>query len=326
MLDLIVVLGAIGAVVAVSYLVEALRRSPATPATLSWAPDVPVRWVTVDGVRLRYIVAGSGAPLVLLHTLRSQLDLFQRVFPSLAARYRVYALDYPGHGYSDIPAADYTADLFIDKIAGFLDRLEIDGAVLVGESIGATSALALAARRHPRVRAVVAINPYDYDRGRGIRRASALARLLFTLNDVPVLGGTVTRLRQYPVVKAVFQGGLHRDGSLPESLAREMYLVGNRPGHYQAFMSLMDHGATWEAVRQRYGDIDRPVLLLYGDHDWSRPDDRTETARRIPGVEIQTVTGAGHFLSLDAPDEVIGRVTAFVDRIPATEVAQRVPD
>jgi len=319
----IATLAALGAVVALSYLVERLRRPSAAPEALPWAPEIPVRWVTVNGVRLRYAVAGDGPPLVLLHTLRTQLDMFQRVFPALSRRYRVYALDYPGHGHSEIPATDYTADFFIATIAGFLDRLEIDGAVLVGESIGATSALALAARRHPRVRAAVAINAYDYDRGRGTMRASALARLLFSLNDVPVLGGTVMRLRQYPVITAVFEGGLHRLDALPRPLAREMYQVGNRPGHYRAFMSLVHHWPTWEAVRETYGDIDRPVLLLYGDHDWSRPDERSENARRIPGAEIVTVPNAGHFLSLDAPEDMIERVTEFIDRLPTTRVAER---
>jgi pimeloyl-ACP methyl ester carboxylesterase len=129
-------------------------------------------------------------------------------------------------------------------VAGFLQQLQIEQAVLVGESIGATTALGLAARRHPRVRAVVAISTYDYDRGRGARRASALARLLFSVNDVPVLGGTVMRLRSYPVVKAVFEGGLHRLEALPGPLPREMYQVGNRPGHYRAFMSLVHHWPT----------------------------------------------------------------------------------
>jgi pimeloyl-ACP methyl ester carboxylesterase len=307
-------LGVVGALVLLSYLVEALRKAPATPATVPWAPDVPVRWVTVDGVRLRYVVAGSGPPLVLLHTLRTQLDLFQRVIPALARRYQVYALDYPGHGHSDIPATEYTAEFFIGTIAGFLQQLGIEKAVLVGESIGATIALGLAARRDPRVRAVVAISTYDYDRGRGTLRASALARLLFSVNDVPVLGGTVMRLRQYPIVKAVFEGGLHRLEALPAPLAREMYQVGNRPGHYQAFMSLVHHWPTWEAVRKRYGDIDCPVLLLYGDHDWSRPDERAETARLIPGAEVHTVKNAGHFLSFDAPAETIEQVVEFVER------------
>jgi len=323
MLELIAVLAVFAALIPLSYIVEALRKAPATPGSVPWAPDLPVRWVTVDGVRLRYIVAGSGPTLVLVHTLRSQLDLFQRIIPELAGRYRVYALDLPGHGYSDIPAAEYTADFFIDKVAGFLRELGIENAVLVGESIGATSALALAARRDPRVRAVIAISTYDYDRGRGTMRASALARLLFSLNDVPVLGGTVTRLRQYPIVKAVFEGGLHRLDSMPGPLAREMYQVGNRPGHYQAFMSLVHHWPTWEAVRERYGGIDCPVLLLYGDHDWSRPDDRAETARRIPGAELRTVNDAGHFLSLDAPAEAIRHVIEFVDRLPAARAAER---
>jgi pimeloyl-ACP methyl ester carboxylesterase len=314
MLEIIGALGVFAALVPVSYLVEAMRRAPATPTSLPWAPDVPVRWVTVDGVRLRYVVAGSGPTLVLLHTLRTQLDLFQRVFPVLARRYQVYALDLPGHGHSDIPAADYTADFFIGKVAGFLQQLGIEQAVLVGESIGATTALGLAARGHPGVRAVVAISTYDYDRGRGTLRASALSRLIFSVNDVPVLGGTVTRLRQYPIVKAVFEGGLHRLKSLPGPLAREMYQVGNRPGHYQAFMSLVHHWPTWEAVRERYGDIDCPVLLLYGDHDWSRPDERAETARLIPGAEVRTVKDAGHFLSIDAPAETIEQVVEFVER------------
>ncbi len=323
MVWLIGTLGVLAALVPLSYLIESRRKGPAPPQSVPWAPDLPVRWVTVDGVRLRYVVTGSGPTLVLLHTLRTQLDLFQKVILPLSRRYKVYAVDLPGHGHSDIPQAAYTADLFMDKIAGFLEQLGIEQAVLVGESIGATMSLGLAARRTSRVRAVVAISTYDYDRGRGAKRGSPLGWLLFSLNDVPVLGGTVMRLRQYPVVKAVFEGGLHRLKALPEDLAREMYRVGNRPGHARAFMSLVHHWPTWEAVRGRYGDIDLPVLLLYGDHDWSRPDERAETARRIAGAEVRTVANAGHFLSFDAPEETIERVVEFVERLPATAAVGR---
>src|SRR5919106_5589380 len=96
-------IAALAGVVAFSYLIEALRRAPRPPDALPWAPDTTIRYATVGGVRLRYIAAGSGPALVLLHTMRTQLDLFQRVIPALAARYRVYALDLPGHGHSDIP-------------------------------------------------------------------------------------------------------------------------------------------------------------------------------------------------------------------------------
>ncbi len=295
----------------VSYLVESLRRAPVAPERVPWAPDIGCRYITVDGVRLRYITTGQGPALVLLHTLRTQLDMFQRAVPALARQYRVYALDYPGHGYSDIPRAEYAPELFVASVAGWLEALQIKDAVVVGESIGGSIALLLAARHHPSVRRVVAVNPYDYDGGRGIRRSSALANVLFGLNDVAILGPTVTRLRQYPIVRRILEGGVYRPDSMPPALAREMYEVGNRPGHYRAFMSLVHHWAGWERARAEYGSIDRPVLLVYGDHDWSRVPEREADRQAIPGAQLRVVKDAGHFLALDAPDDFVRAVRDF---------------
>jgi pimeloyl-ACP methyl ester carboxylesterase len=304
----------LGLLVLMSYAVEALRTAPNPPAKLAWAPDIPVRYVDVNGLRLRYIVTGQGPTLVLLHTLRTQLDMFQKVVPELAKRFQVYALDYPGHGYSDIPPVHYTADFFVTSVARFLDRLDIENATLVGESIGGTIALLLAARGNPRVRRVVAINAYDYDAGRGLRRSSMLANVLLGLSQIPILGPTIMRLRQFPIEKRIFEGGVARKESLPLPLAREMYRVGNRPGHRRAFMSLVHHWPDWEKARMEYGSIDRPVLLLYGDADWSRPEEREANARAIPGAEYVTVKEAGHFFSLDAPDAVIDALTGVLER------------
>ena len=58
-----------------------------------------MNYAEIDGVRLRYAEAGSGPPLVLLYTLRTQLDMFHRVIPLLARKFRVIAVDYPGHGF-----------------------------------------------------------------------------------------------------------------------------------------------------------------------------------------------------------------------------------
>jgi len=255
----IIAIGGVAGLVLISYLLEASRRAPSPPERLGWAPDIPIRSITVDGVRLRYIVAGDGPPLVLLHTLRTQLDMFQHIVPQLAGRFKVYALDYPGHGYSDIPNVTYSAEYFVGVVAAFLDQLQIRNALVVGESIGGSIALLLAARQHPAVARVLAVNPYDYDGGRGLRRASLLSSLLFGVNDVPVLGATVARLRLFPIVRAVFEGGVERRGALSPALARELYRVGNRPGHYQAFMSLVRHWPSWERARAEYGKIGVPV-------------------------------------------------------------------
>ncbi len=106
----------LGLLVLISYVVEALRTAPKPQERLPWAPDIPIRYITVNGLRIRYIVTGEGPALVLLHTLRTQLDMFQKVVPKLAQRFQVYALDYPGHGYSDIPRVDYTADFFVTTV------------------------------------------------------------------------------------------------------------------------------------------------------------------------------------------------------------------
>jgi pimeloyl-ACP methyl ester carboxylesterase len=90
-----------------------------------------------------------------------------------------------------------------------------------------------------------------------------------------------------------------------------MYLVGNRRGHNRAFMSLVRNWESWEAGRAEYGSINRPTLLLYGDHDWSRDDERLADARAIPGAELRVVKDAGHFLSLDAPDETVAAILAW---------------
>ena len=309
--ETMIILSALAALVAVSYMVEALRAGPVAPDRLDWAPDVPIRYVDVKGTKLRYIASGQGPALVLLHTLRTQLDMFQKVIPDLAKRFRIYAMDYPGHGYSDIPEATYSSEFFVTRVARFLDQLDIRDAVIVGESIGGSIALLLAARHNPRVRAVVAINPYDYDGGRGIRRSSVLANILFGLNNVPVLGSTVTRLRLYPIVKRVLEGGVYRRGALPATLARELYRVGNRRGHYRALMSLVRHWPSWERARVEYAQVDRPTLLIYGDHDWSRADERESDRRAIPGAGLRIIKDAGHFLSLDAPEEVMQAVVGF---------------
>lgn len=289
---------------------------PAAPP-VPWAPDIPVRYVTVDGERIRYLVAGSGPAIVLLHTLRTQLDMFQKVIPALATHFRVYALDYPGHGHSDAPDADYAADFFVAFVAGFLDRLNIEHALLVGESIGGTIALVLAARRNPRVRGVVAVNPYDYDRGRGLRRSSALANLFVGLSGLPLIGGAIGSVQPYAAVKRILQGGVYRKDAFPRALLRELYAAGTLPGHKRAFMQLVRHWPSWEQARAEYGKIGVPVLLLYGDHDWSNDAEREADHRAIPGSLIRVVRDAGHFLAIDAPSAFVQAVEDLDARMSA---------
>src|SRR6516164_5981633 len=232
-----VALVSVVALVAISFVVEALRPPPKTPDRLEWAQAIPIQYVTVNGgVKLRYIRWGAGPTLVLLHTLRTQLDLFEKMVPDLARHFTVYAVDYPGHGHSDIPRARYDADFFARSVAGFLDALDVREAALCGVSIGGAIALILAGRRFPRVNRVIAVNPYDYAAGRGMARSSPLARLIVATSRLPIVGETVMRLRNAVIMTSVLRGGVADPRSLSPVLLRELYEVGNRRGHYRAFV------------------------------------------------------------------------------------------
>jgi pimeloyl-ACP methyl ester carboxylesterase len=301
---------ALVAPVAVSMVVEVMRRKPVAPAVLGWDPAIPIQFVEVNGLRTRYIKTGTGPTLVLLHTLRTQLDIFQKVIPGLAREFTVYAMDYPGHGWSDIPKVDYTPDYFTRFATGFLDALNLRDVLIAGVSIGATIPLLMAAERNPRIRAVVSVNPYDYGK-RGADRANAVAKVLFTAAAFPVIGETVMRLRNRQVEGKVLEGGVTSASALPASFREEVFVVGERPGHYQAFLNLIRNMPLWRRAHEVYGRIQVPVLLIYGDHDWSRAAERETTLREIPGARLVMVENGGHFLVLDQPESVLAHLRGF---------------
>lgn len=129
--------------------------------------------------------------------------------------------------------------------------------------------------------------------------------------EAPPLGEMLQRYRSYPLFRLVIRGSVHRPDSVPVSYLRAMDAVGRRPRHYRAFLSLVRHFFEWEEARGEYGAIEVPVLLLYGEHDWSRRDEREANRQSVPGAELQEIPQAGHLLCLDAPEEWLRAVETF---------------
>lgn len=311
MVWIVAITGVLGLLWALSYGVETFLREPAPESEREWDLQIPTYYVEVYGTRLRYVATGDGQPLVLLHTLRTQLDIFHEVIDELSKDFRVYSFDYPGHGRSDTPNEEYTPEFFYKYVRGFLDSRQIEEAILVGESIGGPLALRLASEHGSYAQKVVAINSYDYGRGRGIFRGSVLSNVAFTLGEIPVVGETIWRLRFRRLFRAIIEGSVHRADALPPALVRELYEVGNRERRYEAFLSLIRHFPKWEELRSTYRRVDVPVLLIYGEHDWSRPSERRLTKELIPGARMETVPDGGHLLSLEKPGPVVELITAF---------------
>ena len=260
--------------------------------------------ITILGGELRLLRTGRGPTVVLLHTLRTQLEYFIPLIRALDQDLEIVAPDLPGHGRSSAPQGDYTAGYFTDAIEQFLDRLDLRSVLLVGESIGASIALALGARTNPRLAGVVAINPYDYGRGGGIRRSSWLANVLFAAMTWPVIGAVVVRTGTKGILRKVMQGGMYDPGTLPSELIDEMWACGNLPGHARAFLSLSRQWETWIAARAAYAAAELPIALVYGDHDWSRPEDREANGRSLRTARTVAVENCGHFASLDRPQQI----------------------
>lgn len=308
---LLVIFSCIFAPVIISFLVEAVRKPPQIPESLYWSNDIPVRYLTIDGMRIRYIKAGRGPVLVLLHTLRTQLDIFQKIIPQLAGEFTVYAPDYPGHGFSDIPKKDFVPEFFTSTVEKFLQELNIENATLAGVSIGGSISLLIAAGHNQRIKNIISINPYDYGGGMGAGRGNFVAWLIFNLSRIPVLGDTVMRFRLPVVEKLILRGGVAYPDALPKEFLQQVWASGIRKGHYRGFINLIRHAQQWEASHRFYAQINVPVLLVYGDKDWSHEDERQRTFNEIPGAKMETVRNGGHFLSLDRPEEVIRLIKQF---------------
>jgi pimeloyl-ACP methyl ester carboxylesterase len=251
--------------------------------------------------RLRYLTGGTGAPLVMVHTVRTQAEHFRQLIPLVRERYTVYALDLPGMGYSQIvPGASSEEPAMRAAVKRLITQLDLRDVTLLGESMGAVLALTTAADLPERVRRVLAINAYDYPGG--IARSSLLARLIVTGVLAPGVGRFFARLEPKPIMRAVLRGGVVDKTALREDYVDELLEVGRRPGYPAVARAVYANLPSLIAARSRYPEVTAPVHLIYGEHDWSRPSDRRANRQLLPAAESTEVLRAGHFIVLERPD------------------------
>ncbi len=167
-----------------------MQREPAPNSdyTRTWSRSGQIAYVRLaDGTRLRYLQEGSGPVLILLHTVRTQLDHFQLVIPRLVRDFTVFAVDLPGMGWSEItPGASYAEPALRRATVEFVKTLDLEDVTLAGESMGATVALTASTELEDRVRRVYAFNTYDYSEG--VSRANRVASVYVGGARLPAIG------------------------------------------------------------------------------------------------------------------------------------------
>jgi pimeloyl-ACP methyl ester carboxylesterase len=281
-----------------------VNNRPNSDYTRSWSRSGEIAYALLaDGTRLRYLKTGSGPALILLHTVRTQLDHFQLVIPRVLDVFTVYALDLPGMGWSDItPGASYTEPALRRALVEFVTTLDITDVILAGESMGATLSLTASTELEDRVRGVVALNPYDY--AQGVGRANRVASIYVGSARLRAIGPVVTRMENAPVLGIVLRGGLVDGRKLPEHYLAELRRVGRRPGYTRVARAVFRNVDSMVAARELYGRVATPVTLAYGDHDWSRVPEREANLALLPGAESIVLDDTGHFAALEQPERV----------------------
>ena len=256
-----------------------------------------------DGSRLRYFTAGSGPVLVLMHTIRTQMDYFHRVIPQLWDSFTVYAVDLPGMGWSDIvPGAHYEERDLRTAVVEFVTGLDLHDVTLAGESLGGALALQASVDLKDRVSRVVAFNSYDYPRG--LERGNLFARFIISSIRMPVLGPVFAAMENRPIMTGIMRGGVVANATLPDDFIVELRKSGRREGYAKVARSVYRSLKGFAKARDRYGDVAVPVTLVYSDQDWSRPAERERVAGLLEEVERITLPDTGHFSALERPNEV----------------------
>ena len=282
-----------------------MEAQPDSHYTRTWSPAGEIAYATLgDGTRLRYLRAGSGpTALILMHTVRTQLDHFQLVIPRIQHAFTVYAVDMPGMGWSDItPGASYTEPALRRAIVEFVTALDSRDVTLAGESMGATVALTASTELDDRVRGVVAFNPYDYPTGVG--RANRVAAIYVGAARLPAIGAAITRLENKPVLRIVLRGGLFDGSRLPDHYLSELRRVGRRRGYTRVAREVFRNVGSMVAARDLYPRVTTPVTLIYGDHDWSRTSEREANIASLHDAESISLSDTGHFAALEQPARV----------------------
>ena len=256
-----------------------------------------------DGSRLRYFTAGSGPALVLMHTIRTQLDYFHRVVPQLWDSFTVYALDLPGMGWSDIvPGARYEEPELRAAVFEFVTGLDLHDVTLAGESLGGALSLHASVDLKDRVRRVVAFNSYDYPSG--LERGNLFARFIISYIRTPGLGPVFAAMENRPIMKGIMRGGVVDKRTLPDEFIVELRKSGRRKGYSRVARAIYRSLRGFERARDRYRDVSVPVTLVYSEHDWARPAERQHVAGLLTQVERITLPDTGHFSALERPNEM----------------------
>ena len=264
------------------------------------------RFILEDGSYIRFRKSGSGKPLILLHTIRNRLEYFDRICPLLENSFTVYALDLPGFGDSPVnKAINYDQSYMAGAIAGFIIEHKLSELTLAGESIGAVLCTTIANMLPAQVGKIVLFNPYDYDKifGEGVRRANPFARFIIWSMSLPIAGNVFAALENKLILWLILRGGVCDKKAFTYKFISLLSTSIKKSGNVYHTRSVFQNFKSWTEAKKQYALLQTPVTLVYGDHDWSSSEERSESRALLNPQTYVELKNVGHFSFLEAPEK-----------------------
>ena len=264
------------------------------------------QFVDVAGLRLHYLAAGHGDPVLLLHGWPTSSHLWRHVMGPIAEHYRVIALDLPGFGQSDKPLdVSYSFRYFERVLSGFLDSLEIGRTSLVVHDLGGPIGLYWASQHTGRLDKLALLNTLVYP------EVSWAVVLFVVAIKAPILRSIMASPWG---LETALRIGVHDRSRLTDEAIRGTLAPFEAKSARRALLkaghNLSPKG--FVEIARWLKSLESPVRGIYGARDRILPD-IAKTMKRVqqdvPHAEITPLPDCGHFLQEERPDQ-IGRLLA----------------
>ncbi len=283
--------------------------------------SIEEQWVSLDGIRVRYLRSGCGPPLVLLHGLLGYSFSWRFAMPALAQQAKVYAVDMPGAGFSERPTGlDCCLRASAERLLRFLDVAGLTSCDLLGTSQGGAVAMMAAAIAPQRVRRLILVAPVNPWSQHGKRLAPFLSSALVS----------ALILRLAPCMKVAHDLALRRlygDRKRIRPGTLEGYSAPLRiPGAFEYGLSVT---RSWNSdLRELESALPHishiPTLLLWGSKDPAvDPASAALLCRQFEDCRIEIFDGVGHLPYEEVPEE-FNRVVAEFLKQPSEPVVKDV--
>ena len=269
--------------------------------------------VTLPGGRILHLPGGDmqvlergpreRSPIVLLHCYTCSIAWWQRLIPPLDRDHRVVALDLRGFGGSEKPGSGYSIEDQAAFVAEALKRLGVQGATVVGQSLGGTVGTALTEVPGDFVRRLVIIDQAPEERfSKGLGFTAEMS-------TAPVIGPALWRVTPDFAIKegleVAFAPGYEVPDEFVDEFNRMTYTSYDSDGEEGDFMDV-------EPLDRRIEATGTPLLAIFGAEDQIYDSKGALAAyAKIPGAQTVLIPGAGHSPNVEKPARTAALIRRF---------------